>query len=107
MRPLLAVLVTILAIPAAAQAQAPAPIDLGPGSGQHVAVDASGAAHVTFVENQSGQDVTHYCRIPAAASACDQPPRNFTYPAGSSFGGSSGVWPLLPGDPRVLIVDAR
>ena len=98
--------VAVAAAASAASAQA-APIDLGPGGGQHVAVDGAGAAHVAYAENQSGQDVTHYCRIPAAATACDQPPRTFTYPQGSSFGASSGVWPLLPGDPRVLILDAR
>jgi len=103
-RALLACLAMALASPAAAHA---APIDLGLGNHPHVAVDASGAAHVTYAQNQSGQDVTHYCRLPSAAAACADPPRTFTYPQGANYGASSGVWPLLPGDPRVLIVEAR
>jgi hypothetical protein len=90
-----------------ASAQAATPIDLGPGAGAHVAVDGAGAGHVTYAENQSGQDVTHYCLLPAQATACAAGSRTFTYPQGPNFGSSSGVWPLLPGDPRVLIVDAR
>src|SRR3954462_793694 len=88
-------------------AHAATPIDLGLGSGAHVAVDGSGAGHVTYSENQSGQDVTHYCLLPVTAVACAGPPRTFTYPQGANFGASSGVWPILPGDPRVLIVDSR
>src|SRR3954452_10560803 len=90
-----------------ASGHAATPIDLGLGAGAHVAVDGSGAGHVTYSENQSGQDVTHYCLLPVAAKACAGPPRTFTYPQGPEFGGSSGVWPLLPGDPRVLVVDSR
>lgn len=97
-------LAAIAALPATARA---APIDLGAGSGQHVAVDASGAGYVTYAENQGGQDVTHYCLLPGKATACGAASRTFTYPQGPDFGSSSGVWPLLPGDPRVLIVDAR
>ncbi|MEA2468812.1 MAG: hypothetical protein QOJ57_2938 [Thermoleophilaceae bacterium] len=107
-RSLSVLIFAVLAMSAAAAAQAAvAPIDLGPGRAQHVAVDGSGAAHVTYSENQSGQDVTHYCRIPFAAAACADPPRTFTYPAGPEFGGSSGVWPLLPGGSRVLVLDSR
>jgi hypothetical protein len=72
-----------------------------------VAVDGSGAAHVTFSEHVGGQDVTHYCLLPNGAAACADPPRTFTYPQGANFGSDSGVWPLLPGDGRVLVFDAR
>ena len=101
-RLLLAVLVaTTVAAPAAAK-----PIDLGPGGGPHVATDAGGTGHVTFSENVGGQDVSHYCKLPPGATACGSP-HSFSYPQGPELGGGSGVWPILPGDARVLVFDAR
>jgi hypothetical protein len=106
-RVLLATIVAALAcVTAATPAAAGAPVDLGPGHDAHVAVDGSGAAHVTFTENVSGQDVTHYCSIETGGSACTNA-HTFTYPNGPSQGSDSGVWPLLPGGARVLVVDAR
>ena len=100
----LAVLIAVaLAAPASAAA---APVDLGAGSDQRIAVDGSGAAHVAFSENVSGQDVTHYCKLVTGTGSCGSS-TNFTYPPGPNFGSSSGVWPLLPDDGRVLVVDAR
>jgi hypothetical protein len=92
----------------AATASAANPIDLGAGSGGRPAVDAAGALHVTWRETVSGQiaDVAHYCKLPPGARAC-QFPHQFTYPTGPNQGTDSGVWPLLPGDPRVLVVDGR
>jgi hypothetical protein len=100
------VVLSLLAVPTAASA-APA-IDLGPGHNAHVAVDAGGAAHVTWGETVSGQlaDVAHYCKVPQGASRCSAS-HSFTYASGANQGSDSGVWPLLPGDPRVLVVDAR
>src|SRR3954464_8368498 len=102
---LVASIAALAALPASAHAATP--IDLALGAGAHVAVDGAGAGHVTYAENQSGQAVTHYCLLPAEATACAAGSRTFIYPQGANFGSSSGVWPLLPGDRRVLIVDAR
>jgi hypothetical protein len=102
------VLVALAATCAGAATAAAAPLDLGPGRNPHLAVDSSGAAHVTWNEIVSGQlaDVAHYCQIAKGASACASP-HTFTYPSGANQGSDSGVWPLLPGDPRVLVIDAR
>lgn len=105
-RALLAALAVILA--GAAAAQAAAPVDLGAGRRQHVAVDSAGAAHVAFEETVGSQDTTHYCQLPdAAATACAAPPRTFTYPQDANFGSSSGTYPILPGDGRILVFDSR
>jgi hypothetical protein len=92
----------------AATASAATPIDLGAGTGARPAVDAAGAAHVTWNETLSGQiaDVAHYCKLPPGTRAC-QFPHQFTYPSGPNQGTDSGVWPVLPGGPRVLVVDGR
>jgi hypothetical protein len=97
--------VALAALTAATPATAE-PIDLGHGDSPHVAVDAGGRGHVTFSANTAGQDASHYCRLPPGATVCDHT-ATFSYPQGPELGGSSGVWPLLPGDPRVLVLDAR
>jgi hypothetical protein len=102
---LLVAIAVALLTPVAAGAAA-TPIDVGPGSHPHVAVDGAGAAHITYTESVSGQDVSHYCKIAKGATACANVASR-TYPTGPELGGSSGIWPLLPGDPRVLVVDAR
>jgi hypothetical protein len=96
-------IVASLAAPAAAQA---APVDIGAGRDAHVAVDAAGAAHVAFSENVSGQDVSHVCVLPSASSTTCVA-ATFSYPLGANFGSSSGTWPLLPGDGRLLVLDSR
>jgi cold shock CspA family protein len=103
---LAAAVLALLALPGAASAAGPS--DLGPGRNAHVAVDGAGAAHVTWNEVVSGQlaDVAHYCKVLQGASQCSSP-HSFMYPGGANQGSDSGVWPLLPGDPRVLVVDAR
>jgi hypothetical protein len=101
-RALLAVLVaTTIAAPATAK-----PIDLGEGRAPHVAVDGGGAGHVTYSTTTAGQDESHYCKLQPGTTACGSP-HSFAYPQGPELGGSSGVWPILPGDPRVLVFDAR
>ncbi|MEA2474805.1 MAG: hypothetical protein QOE06_2720 [Thermoleophilaceae bacterium] len=97
--------VVALAIPAAAAA---APIDLGAGNHPHVAVDPAGSAHITWGESVSGQlaDIAHYCQIPKGASGCTSR-HDFTYASGPNLGSDSGAWPLLPGDGRALVLDAR
>jgi hypothetical protein len=94
----------MLAVPASAGAQAI--VDAGPGGNPHVAVDPSGAAHITSAQNVSGQDVANYCKLAIGATACANP-HAFEYPNGPNQGGDSGVWPLLPPDGRVLVLDAR
>ncbi len=97
-----------VAASSAPSASAASPIDLGPGANQHVAVDASGTAHITWGETLSGQlaDVAHYCQIAKGGAACSNS-HSFTYPSGANQGSDSGVWPLLPGGSRVLVLDAR
>jgi hypothetical protein len=94
-----------LAIPAAAAA---APIDLGAGNHAHVAIDPAGSAHITWGESVSGQlaDIAHYCQVPKGASGCTSR-HDFTYASGPNLGSDSGAWPLLPGDGRALVLDAR
>jgi hypothetical protein len=90
---------------ATAPAHAAAPIDLGPGNHPHVAVDGTGIGHLTWNESGSN-DIAHYCTLPKLTSQCANA-RSFTYASGPSYGLDSGVWPLLPGDGRVLVIDGR
>jgi hypothetical protein len=106
-RALLAVVLAALtAAFAAVSAAAATPLDLGPGARPHNAVDTGGFLHVTSSENVSGQDVTHYCKVPEGGTACANT-TTFSYPNGPNQGSDSGVWPVLPSDPRVLVIDAR
>src|SRR4051812_21320942 len=100
----LAVLLASL-LPAAASAQAP--IDTGPGFNPRIAVDSSGVAHLTSVVRLPGQaDNTQYCRLAVGGTNCS-PTGIFSYANEPNEGLSSGAWPLVPGDGRVLVVDAR
>src|SRR5438128_1751785 len=101
---LLAVGVTPLAVPGAALATTP--LDLGAGNHARIAADTSGTGYITWKESVSGQDTTHYCKLPKGAPSCS-PARTFTYPTGSSEGSDSGNWALLPGGNRVLLLDGR
>jgi hypothetical protein len=99
-------LLMALAVPAVAVAATP--VDLGPGTHPHVVVDAAGTGQLTWGETISGQlaDVAHFCQLAKGATACANP-HSFTYPSGANEGEDSGVWPLLPGDGRVLVLDSR
>jgi len=62
-------------VPRTGPAPAPPSISLGAGQRPDVHVDAAGTAHIVFNEEApaGGADVTHYCRIPRGATACDNP----------------------------------
>jgi len=51
------------------------PVILGPGVWPDVHVDAAGTAHIVFNEDVDppAPDVTHFCRLPRGARACDNP----------------------------------
>src|SRR5438067_8157447 len=101
---LITLFVALFGLPSAAVATTP--LDLGPGSHARIAIDGTGAGYVTYKEVVSGQDTTHYCRLPRGTAAC-APARSFTYPTGPSEGSDSGNWALLPGGNRVLLLDGR
>ena len=62
-------------VPRTGPAPAPPSISLGAGKAPDVLVDAAGTAHIVWNEEvpAGGSDVTHYCRIPRGATACDNP----------------------------------
>jgi hypothetical protein len=62
-------------VPRTGPAPAPPSIPLGPGKTPDVLVDAAGTAHIVWNEEApaGGSDITHYCRIPRGATACDNP----------------------------------
>lgn len=93
----LALVVLALAVPAAASA-----ITLGPGSQPRVAINDAGTAFFTWTVADGANNVFHYCRIPGGGVSCNA---SFTYAPGDQDVG--GGYPLLPGDGRVLLVDAR
>src|SRR5205823_8461231 len=100
------VLFGVLAV--SGEAGAAKPFDVGMGRNAEVAIDGAGTAHVTWLEEVTGQsaDIAHYCQLARGATSC-RDAHQFTYPSGSSQGLDSGVWPLLPGGGRVLVVDSR
>jgi hypothetical protein len=61
--------------PRTGPAPAPPLVSLGPGEHPDVLVDAAGTSHIVFNESvpPGGSDVTHYCRLPRGAKACNNP----------------------------------
>jgi hypothetical protein len=62
-------------VPRTGPEPAPPVVSLGAGERPDVLVDAAGTAHVVFNESvpAGGSDVTHYCRLPRGAKACNNP----------------------------------
>jgi hypothetical protein len=62
-------------VPRTGPAPAPPAISLGAGKQPDVLVDAAGTSHIVWNEEApaGGSDITHYCRIPRGAKACDNP----------------------------------
>lgn len=62
-------------VPAAKPQTPPPPVVIGTGAHPSVVVDGAGTAHVVWNEtvNGGGPDITHYCRLPRGATACDNP----------------------------------
>jgi hypothetical protein len=87
----------VLALPSSAGA---AVVAAGAGTTPRVAVDANGVGYLTWVE--TGSSTLRYCRLPATATACTAP---FSYADADQD--VVGGYALLPGDGRVLLVDAR
>ncbi|HWH94113.1 MAG TPA: hypothetical protein VNT03_09645 [Baekduia sp.] len=85
---------------ALAGAASGAVVAAGPGSLPHIEVDADGAGYLTWVQGDSS--AFRYCKLPATATACTAP---FSYADTSQD--VEGGYALLPGDGRVLLVDAR
>jgi hypothetical protein len=83
-------------------AAAATPVTTGPGSYPHVAVDAAGAGHVTWIHSVPSTDTFHYCKLQAGAKACAAP---FAFANGDQD--VDGGYALLPPDGRVLLVEAR
>ena len=52
-----------------------APVSVGAGIWPDVHVDPAGTSHIVWNEDQIGEtpDVTHYCRLPRGATACNNP----------------------------------
>jgi hypothetical protein len=75
---------------------------VGPGSLPHVAVDAAGNGHVTWIESVGNADTFHYCKIPAGGTACTQ---QFSYSDANQD--VDGGYALLTNDGRILLVEAR
>ena len=97
--PALAFVLLALALLAPAAASA---LTLGPGHHPHVAVNSSGAGFFTWTEPVGAQDKFHYCRIPAGGTACNA---SLTSSPGDTD--VDGGYALLPGDGRVLLLNAR
>lgn len=107
MRVLIAAALAAFAV--AGTAQAATDVDLGRGNAPHVAVDRSGAAHITWNQTRSGDsDLAKYCLLPSGKTGCITT-SDFTYANDPNDGSDSGVWPLLPtgGADRILVLDAR
>ena len=69
--PLLAALAIGALMALAPASQAATPFTAGTGSGHDLAVGSDGTGHVVWLQDESPGDQLHYCRVPAAGSACD------------------------------------
>jgi hypothetical protein len=98
--PLLIAVACCIALVPTTVGGAATPVTTGPGSTPHVAVDATGAGYVTWVEPSSS--TFHYCKLPATATACTAP---FAYTDANQD--VEGGYALLPPDGRVLLLDVR
>jgi hypothetical protein len=90
------------AVALAPPAFAAAPVPVGSGSLPRVAVDAAGAGHVTWIESAGNTSTFHYCKLPATATGCSAP-----FAFADAEQDVDGGYALLPGDGRVLLVEAR
>jgi hypothetical protein len=82
------------------EASGAAPVAAGTGGTPRVAVDATGAGYVTWIDATSS--TFHYCKLPADAKACTAP---FSYVDANQD--LDGGYALLPPDGRVLLLDMR
>jgi len=92
-------------VPATRTPAPPAPIILGKGRLPSVVVDAAGTSHIVWNEEVTGPgvDVTHYCRLPRGAKACNNPngtPMPITPPYSGDY---SGPKILQIGDQLVVL----
>jgi hypothetical protein len=94
--------VAIVALGISSGVAAAAPVEVGPGSQPRVAVDAAGNGHVTWIETVGNASRFHYCKLPAGGTACTTP---FVFEDANQD--VVGGYALLPGDNRVLLVEAR
>jgi hypothetical protein len=107
--PLLLLAVAALAMIALAlgadSATAATPIDLGPADeGPALALDAAGAAHLTWATASPGNTALHYCRIDHGGSGCASA---HTFPQVGTFTADFGNAPLLVSSGAVDVLDAR
>jgi hypothetical protein len=98
----LALFVLALGVDSAAAAS---PIDLGSADeGPHLALDANGAAHLSWAASGPGNTALHYCRIDRGGSGCASA---HTFPQVGTFTSDFGNAPLLVNGGAVDILDAR
>jgi hypothetical protein len=89
----------------AGPAVAASPIDLGPADeGPHLALDANGAAHLSWAASGPGNTALHYCRIDRGGSGCASA---HTFPQVGTFTSDFGNAPLLVSGGAVDVLDAR
>ncbi len=92
-------------VPRTRPAAPPPPIRIGEGWKPSVTVDAAGTSHIVWTESMLGAtpDVTHYCRMPRGARACDNPNRTPMPLADAYSGDHSGPKILRIGDQLVVL----
>ena len=89
----------------AGSALAASPIDLGlADEGPHLALDANGAANLSWAASGPGNTALHYCRIDRGGSGCASA---HTFPQVGTFTSDFGNSPLLVSGGAVDILDAR
>lgn len=92
----------LLALGLAAPAHGASSFLVGQGQDPHVAVDASGTAHITWSQDGT-PDLLRYCRVPRGASACTGA-LTITPPLGDTF---ARPYVFLPSPGTVLLLTNR
>jgi hypothetical protein len=102
-RALLTTAVACCALAAGGAQAATPPVVAGNGSFPRVAVDAAGNGYLAWIDSKAASSgVLHYCKLPAAGTACTAP---FQYTDNNID--VDGGWPLVTPDGRVMIVETR
>jgi hypothetical protein len=85
-------------------ANAATPFTAGTGKGHDLAVDGEGRGHVVWLQDVSGGDQLHYCRVPAGGSACDGESGIFSFPGLDAANTTGDAQVFTPTATKVVIV---
>jgi len=85
-------------------ADAATPFTAGAGYGHDLAVGSDGTGHVVWLQDEEPGDRLHYCRVPAAGSACDGESTPLAFGTGANANAIGDAQVFTPAPDRVVIL---